>query len=172
MSQQEHKAAGPPHVRVFWLTIADTRTEATDTAGQYAHKALRDAGHQLVGQRIVRDEPAEVAAVVRGVCSDGTADIVITSGGTGISARDNTYEAIAGLLEKRMDGFGELFRALSYQDIGSSAMLSRAVAGLHQGVFLFAIPGSKGAVKLALEKLILPELGHLVGERHKHCESK
>ena len=144
------------------VTVSDTRTEETDTSGRLAKELLVAAGHSITGYTILRDEPADVAALVRRIAAEGTADAVITSGGTGVSSRDSTIEAIASLLDKKLDGFGELFRMLSFAEIGSAAMLSRAVAGLHGGVIVFATPGSSGAVRLALEKLILPELGHLV----------
>ena len=165
MSAEQHKAHAPPRVRVFLLTVSDSRTPATDTSGQLARALLEAAGHEVAGYEIVRDEPSEVARVVASVAGGGAADVLVTSGGTGISRRDNTYEAIAGLLDKRLDGFGELFRMLSYQEIGSAAMLSRAVGGLVGGLVVFALPGSSGAVRLGLEKLILPELGHLAFER-------
>lgn len=163
-STQEHKRRAPASARVHVVTVSDTRTVETDTSGQLAKELLVAAGHTLAGYTILRDEPAEVAALVRAIADQGSADAVITSGGTGVSSRDSTYEAIASLLDKRLDGFGELFRMLSYAEIGPAAMLSRAVAGLHRGVIVFATPGSSNAVRLALEKLILPELGHLVGE--------
>ena len=165
MSAEHHKAHAPRVVRVFVLTISDTRTEETDTSGKLALELLRAAGHQVAGYKILTDEPIEVAALVRGIAADGLADVVVSSGGTGVSRRDSTYEAIASLLDKRLDGFGELFRMLSYQEIGSAAMLSRAVGGLHEGMVVFALPGSSNAVRLGMEKLILPELGHLVFEK-------
>src|SRR5262245_48215651 len=165
MSAEEHKSHAPKIVRVFVVTVSDTRTEENDTSGRVARDMVEAWGHQVVGYRILKDEPAEVAALVRDVAERRLADVLVTSGGTGISRRDSTYEAIAGLLDKRLDGFGELFRMLSFQEIGSAAMLSRAVAGLHRGLVVSATPGSSGAVKLALEKLILPELGHLAFEK-------
>lgn len=165
MSVEQHKHHAPRVVRVFVLTVSDTRTEADDTSGQLARKMILDAGHVVAGHRIVRDEPAEVTRVVREVAEGALADVLVSSGGTGVSRRDSTYEAIAALLDKRLDGFGELFRMLSYQEIGSAAMLSRAVGGLHAGIAVFALPGSSKAVRLGLEKLILPELGHLVFEK-------
>jgi molybdopterin adenylyltransferase len=167
VSADDHKKHAPRVSRVWVVTVSDSRTEANDTSGQLAQKLLRDAGHVVAGYRILRDEPAEVAALVREIAERGEADVVVTSGGTGISRRDSTYEAVASLLEKRLDGFGELFRMLSYQEIGSAAMLSRAVAGLYRGVVVFATPGSTAAVRLALEKLILPELGHLAFEARR-----
>jgi len=154
-------------VRVFVVTVSDTRTEANDTSGEAARALIVAAGHIVAGYKLVKDEPAEVAALIRSVAETRSADVVVTSGGTGITARDSTYEAVTSLLDKRLDGFGELFRMLSYQEIGAAAMMSRAVAGLHRGVAVFATPGSTAAVKLALEKLIIPELGHLVFEAHR-----
>ena len=161
MSVHLHKAQSPARARVFYVTISDTRTPETDTAGQRARKLIEDAGHEVAGYRVVRDEPAEVAALIRGVVGDRSADAIVTSGGTGVSTRDNTYEAVSALLDKRIDGFGELFRMLSFAEIGPSAMLSRAVGGLCGGIPVFATPGSTAAVELALTRLILPELGHL-----------
>ncbi len=167
MSHHEHKAGAPLEARIYYLTISDTRTEVDDTGGALAREMIESYGHQVVGYTIVRDEPAEVASVVRAVAARAGADVILTSGGTGISRRDTTYEALSGLLEQRLDGFGELFRMLSFKEIGASAMLSRAVAGVHNGVFVFAMPGSTNAVKLALGELILPELEHLLRERKK-----
>jgi molybdenum cofactor biosynthesis protein B len=164
MAQEDHKRNAPRSVRVYLVTISDTRTEETDTSGRLAKELLEQAGHRVTGYRILKDEPAEVAELVRSIAAERLAEVVITSGGTGVSRRDATYEAVTGLLDKRLDGFGELFRMLSFAEIGSAAMLSRAVAGLHAGVVVFATPGSSGAVRLALTKLILPELGHLAFE--------
>ena len=144
------------------LTISDTRTEATDTGGAAIVEALTAAGHVVTGRRILRDDPGPVTEAVRG--ASVTADVIITTGGTGIAARDSTYEAISGLLEKRLDGFGELFRMISYEEIGAAAMLSRACAGTIRRTVVFALPGSEKAVRLAMAKLILPEVGHIVGE--------
>jgi molybdenum cofactor biosynthesis protein B len=167
MGVSDHKQHAPKSLRVFVITVSDSRTEETDTSGRAAKQLLSAAGHQIAGYRVLKDEPAEVAALIRRIADEDSADAVITSGGTGISRRDATYEAVAGLLDKRLDGFGELFRMLSYQEIGSAAMLSRAVAGLHRSLVVFATPGSTAAVKLALEKLILPELGHLKFEANR-----
>lgn len=129
MSQEHHKARAPRQVRVFVLTVSDTRTEADDVGGQLCRELLQVAGHSVTGWAIVRDDPQLVSAHVLSVLEAGSADVLISTGGTGISQRDTTYEALSGLLSKRLDGFGELFRMLSYQDIGSAAMLSRAVGG-------------------------------------------
>ena len=150
------------------VTASDSRGEAEDTSGAYLKSALAAAGHVLAGYRIVRDEPSEVRSALDAAAAAG-AEAVIVNGGTGISGRDRTYEAVAGLLEKRLDGFGELFRMLSFQEIGSAAMLSRAVAGAWQGRAVFSVPGSTAAVRLAWEKLIGPELGHVAFELAKHA---
>ena len=144
------------------LTISDTRTAADDTSGDAIADALAAAGHQVVARRIVRDEPALVRNFVIAHASD--AQVVITTGGTGITSRDTTYEAVSGLLERTLDGFGELFRMLSYGDIGSAAMLTRACAGTIGRTVVFALPGSPHAVTLAMNKLILPEMGHVIRE--------
>lgn len=144
------------------LTISDSRTPATDTSGNAIVEALTAAGHQVVGRQIVRDEPAMVRDFVDKHASE--AQVIITTGGTGITSRDTTYEAIAGRLEKTLDGFGELFRMLSYDEIGSAAMLTRACAGTIGNTIVFALPGSPHAVTLAMHKLILPEIGHVVRE--------
>lgn len=149
-------------MRCAVVTISDTRTEATDTSGAAIVELLTAAGHEVARRRLVKDDPAAVRDAVR----SGTtaADVIITTGGTGITARDSTYEAIAALLDKRLDGFGELFRMLSYAEIGAAAMLSRAVAGSIGSTAVFSLPGSELAVRLAMTKLILPEIGHVVRE--------
>jgi molybdenum cofactor biosynthesis protein B len=157
-----HRADAPAAVRVFVLTISDTRTEATDSSGTAIALALTSAGHIITGRKILRDDPGPVAEAVR--AATVSADVIITTGGTGITSRDSTYEAIARLLDKRLDGFGELFRMLSYQEIGAAAMLSRACAGTIRKTAVFSLPGSEKAVRLAMERLILPELGHVVRE--------
>jgi len=162
VSAISHRKDAPKSVRCFVLTISDTRNEASDTSGDAIVELLTTAGHEVVGRGIVRDDPARVRDAIRS--GDGTADVIITTGGTGITARDSTYEAIASLLDKRLDGFGELFRMLSYAEIGSAAMLSRACAGTMGRTAVFSLPGSEQAVRLAVSKLILPEVGHVVRE--------
>jgi molybdenum cofactor biosynthesis protein B len=166
VSQEEHKTAAPTAIRVAVLTVSDTRTDATDTSGRVIRELLTTAGHSVVASSIVRDDPEAVTAFVRGQL-DGPAHVVITTGGTGMTSRDSTFEAIDALLEKRLDGFGELFRMLSYADIGPAAMMSRATAGLARGRVVVALPGSEGAVRLAMSKLVLPELTHLVQQASK-----
>lgn len=163
----EHRARGPKSVRCFVLTVSDTRTEATDTGGRAIVDLLTAAGHEVIGRAIVKDDPDQVRALVLGHAAAGHAQAVITTGGTGISARDSTYEALSSLLDKRLDGFGELFRMLSYEQIGPAAMLSRATAGIANRCIVAALPGSEAAVRLAMEKLLLPELGHLVEQATK-----
>jgi molybdenum cofactor biosynthesis protein B len=167
MSSLEHHAASPASVRCYVITVSDTRTEETDTGGKAVAELLAAGGHMVVGRRIVRDEPAEVAALVALHANNDHVDVIITTGGTGITRRDSTFEAIDGLLDKRLPGFGELFRMLSYQEIGASAMLSRACMGTCRGKIVVALPGSENAVRLALTRLLVPELGHLVNETRR-----
>ncbi|HWX76245.1 MAG TPA: MogA/MoaB family molybdenum cofactor biosynthesis protein [Candidatus Acidoferrales bacterium] len=164
MSVEEHKAKGKRSIACFVVTVSDTRDETTDTSGQLIKSLLAAENHQLAGYRIVKDEPEQIAALLRDALNQKEVEAIIVNGGTGISPRDGTYEVIVKLLEKRLDGFGEIFRFLSYQDIGSAAIMSRAVAGSAQGKVLISLPGSKGAVRLAMEKLILPELRHMVSQ--------
>ena len=161
---REHKAHAPRSVGCFVLTISDTKTPETDSSGGLIRRLLLTAGHQVIGSRIVRDEPADVARVIREACADPAVQAVIATGGTGITSRDRTFEAIEGLLAKRLPGFGELFRMLSYQEVGAAAMLSRAQMGIHAGRIVVSLPGSPNACRLAVEKLLLPELPHLVRE--------
>jgi molybdopterin adenylyltransferase len=160
--QKSHAAGDPGRIRVLVVTVSDTRTEATDESGRILREALAAAGHEIVGHPIVPDEPAQVARVLDEDAA--SADAVILTGGTGLTARDGTYEVVAARLDKRLDGFGELFRQLSYAEIGPKAMLSRAVAGAMGDRVVFALPGSAAAVRLGIEKLILPVLGHAVGQ--------
>jgi molybdenum cofactor biosynthesis protein B len=162
VSVSDHRKGVPATIACFVLTISDTRTEANDTSGDAIASALEAAGHQLAGRRIVRDDPDTVRQIV--LEQAGRVDVVMTTGGTGITSRDSTYEAIAGLLQKRLDGFGELFRMLSYEEIGAAAMMSRACAGTIGTTALFSLPGSENAVRLAMTKLILPEIAHIVRE--------
>ena len=164
MGHAEHKALSPAVANCYILTISDTRTEATDTSGRAIFDLLFAGGHQVTGRKIVRDEPDEVLAAITEQLNKPGVQVIITTGGTGITARDTTYETITRLLDKQLDGFGELFRMLSYQEIGSAAMMSRAVGGLAKGRVILSLPGSEAAVRLAMTKLILPELGHLVRE--------
>lgn len=167
MGHQDHERRAaeeaPSAIHCGVITISDTRTPATDTSGAAMRAALEERGHVVARYAIVKDEPQEIVALVRELAQDGC-QAILTSGGTGIARRDSTFEAIDGLLEKRLTGFGELFRMLSYAEIGPAAMLSRATAGIFGDTLIFCMPGSTAAVRLALEQLILPELPHLVWE--------
>jgi molybdenum cofactor biosynthesis protein B len=163
----EHKQHAPTAVRCFVITVSDTRTEDTDTSGRALIDLLTAAGHHVAGRTIVRDEATLVRSTLERQLATSDVDVIITTGGTGITARDTTFEAIDALLEKRLPGFGELFRMVSYQQIGSAAMMSRASAGIAARHIIVALPGSEAAVRLAMEKLILPELGHLVQQARK-----
>lgn len=163
MGHREHRRAGPPSVSCAVVTISDSRTVATDTSGRFICNALGKAGHILSDYSILKDDARRIVAHLRRLASGGDTRIVLLTGGTGIAPRDVTCEAIDQLLEKRLHGFGELFRALSYARVGSAAMLSRAMAGTYRGLFIFAMPGSEKAVRLAMRRLILPEIPHLAG---------
>ncbi len=166
MSAEEHKALAAQQeksVAIAIVTVSDTRTEETDRSGQTIRALAEAAGHRIVNYRIVRDEPTEVEQALRDF-ADGSAQMIIFNGGTGLSRRDRTYDVLVRHLDKELPGFGELFRMLSYQEIGSAAMMSRATAGVHQGVAIISLPGSSNAVRLAMEKLILPEIRHLAWE--------
>lgn len=145
------------------VTVSDSRTPETDTNGLWLRERITAGGNTLAGYRIVRDEPDLVTAALVELAA-GDARVIIFNGGTGISRRDTTYDALAGLLEKTIPGFGELFRMLSWEQVGSAAMLSRATAGVYRGVVVVSTPGSPAAVRLAWEKLIEPELAHLAWE--------
>jgi molybdenum cofactor biosynthesis protein B len=162
MSQLEHKAHAPASVSCFIITVSDTRTEETDTSGAAIAQLLSDAGHIVAGRTIVSDDAELVRGLVERQLANPKVQAVITTGGTGITSRDSTYEAVETMMRKRLDGFGELFRMLSYEQIGAAAMMSRACAGVVAGRVLVALPGSEAAVRLAMEKLLIPELGHLV----------
>jgi molybdenum cofactor biosynthesis protein B len=161
VSQQEHKALAPTSVTCFVLTVSDTRTLDTDSSGRAIRQLLESAGHRIAGSSIVPDQPSLVTQAIRLEVLAAHTEVVIVTGGTGLTSRDGSFEAVDGLLEKRLDGFGELFRMLSYDEIGSAAMLSRATAGTSGRTAIFLLPGSEKAVRLAMEKLILPELGHI-----------
>jgi molybdopterin adenylyltransferase len=161
---REHKATAPRSVGCYVLTVSDTKTPETDTSGALIRELLASAGHRVNASAIVRDEPVEVTRLVRAACADRDVQAVILTGGTGITSRDSTFEAIEALLDKRLPGFGELFRMLSFAEIGAAAMLSRAQMGVHARRIVVSLPGSPNACRLALERLIIPELGHLLRE--------
>ena len=149
------------------ITCSDTRTPDTDASGALIMSALKERGHSVVSYHLVKDDPSVIRKLIKQGAKDRHVQAIIVNGGTGISRRDSTFEAIDDLLEKRLDGFGEIFRSLSYQDIGSAAIMSRATAGLYKGTIVISIPGSEKAVLLAMDKLILDELSHMVGEMTK-----
>jgi molybdenum cofactor biosynthesis protein B len=161
MGHEEHKARAKAPVAARVITCSDTRTPDDDTSGRLIRDLLAKDGHTVLDYRVVPDDPERIRAALDEALADGRTQVVILNGGTGISRRDSTYEVVTGLLEKRIDGFGELFRALSYREIGSAAMMSRAVAGVAGGYVLVSVPGSHAAVRLAMEELILPELRHM-----------
>ena len=167
MSSLEHKALAPISVPCFVLTVSDTRTEDTDSSGRAIRDLLIAAGHTVSGHAIVRDDPSDVRHHVIEQCGRDATQAIITTGGTGITSRDGTFEAVTGLMDKRLDGFGELFRMLSFQEIGPAAMMSRATAGTVRGTVVFVLPGSEGAVRLAMTRLIVPELTHAVQQVRK-----
>jgi molybdopterin adenylyltransferase len=164
VAEHKHHAPAPARVRVAVVTVSDTRTEATDEGGRLARELAAGAGFEVVSKVILRDEPAEVAAHVRALAGEGRADAILLTGGTGLSRRDTTVEALAASFDKTIDGFGELFRMLSWKEVGAAAMLSRAIAGTVGRTAVFLLPGSPAAVRLGLEQLILPELAHLVSQ--------
>jgi molybdenum cofactor biosynthesis protein B len=168
MSVNEHKKEAPRVIRCKVITVSDTRTKETDKSGKLMMQLLQEAGHEIVDYEIVKDEKKDIrAAIIRG-CEHPEIDVVLTNGGTGIAKRDVTIETVQAMIEKEIVGFGELFRMLSYtEDIGSAAMLSRAIAGVANDTAIFSTPGSTGAVRLAMTKLILPELRHVVREIRK-----
>ncbi|SLM49774.1 Molybdenum cofactor biosynthesis protein B [Nitrospira japonica] len=163
----EHKSEAPSQIGCMVITCSDTRTRDTDTSGRRIMHLLKDAGHTIVDYYIVKDEPAKIKAKIKAGTANKRIHAIIINGGTGISRRDSTFEAVDGMLEKRLDGFGEVFRYLTYQEIGSPAIMSRATAGIIKGRVLFSTPGSENAVRLAMEKLILPELGHILQQLRK-----
>jgi molybdopterin adenylyltransferase len=167
MTLQPHPDSTPITVNCAVMTITDTRILETDKSGQLTKQLLVKAGHKVIDYTILKDEPAQIRAQMETWGKRQDVDAVILNGGTGIAPRDTTYDAIASLLEKTLPGFGELFRYLSYQEIGSRAIASRAIAGVYQGKLVFSLPGSSNAVKLAISQLILPELVHLVTQLKK-----
>lgn len=171
-SVHKHRGSAPEEVRVAVLTISDTRTRETDTGGDTAEELLRDAGHEIVARQIVRDEAASIRTNLIDLLARPEVDAVVTTGGTGLSARDTTYEVVDRMIEKKLEGFGEIFRMLSYEEIGAAAIMSRAVAGSVGTKFVASLPGSRNGVRLAVERLLVPELAHIVFELRKHQESR
>ena len=171
-SVHRHRDSAPDTVRVAVLTISDTRTPETDTGGDTVDELMRGAGHEVVERDIVGDDATRIRTELLDLLARSDIDAVITTGGTGISTRDTTYEVVDRMLEKRLDGFGEIFRMLSYEEVGAAAVLSRAVAGAVGDKLVACLPGSRNAVRLAVEKLLVPEIAHVVFELRKHREGR
>ena len=167
MSVADHRSTSPATVSCFVLTVSDSRTLETETSGKAIAELLTAAGHTVVDRLVVKDEPDEVRHIVRTEIERRRVKVIITTGGTGITSRDSTYEALVELFDKRLEGFGELFRMLSFEEIGSAAMMSRATAGIVGRCALFLLPGSEAAVRLAMTRLIVPELGHVARELNR-----
>ncbi|MGA7671795.1 MAG: molybdenum cofactor biosynthesis protein B [Nitrolancea sp.] len=166
-SVEEHRSQAPEHVRCAVITVSDTRTEATDRSGQLIRQRLSESGHEIVHYQIVKDEPDQIDAILTDLVDRTDCDAVIFNGGTGIARRDTTFDTVSRRLDKQLHGFGEIFRMLSFDEIGAAAMLSRATAGVIGDTVVFLTPGSSNAVSLALEKLIMPEIAHVVFEMRK-----
>jgi molybdenum cofactor biosynthesis protein B len=164
VSHIEHQADLPAKIIIAVLTVSDSRTESNDKSGRLIIRSLRSRGHYIENYRIVKNDPNEIKSVIDTWISSNMIQAIIISGGTGISHKDITVETLDPLLEKKLQGFGELFRFLSYEEIGTSAIMSRALAGTLDGRVVISIPGSVEAVKLAMEKIIIPEIGHMVRE--------
>ena len=162
-----HESSAAQGISCAVVTVSDTRTPGDDVSGREIRDRLEAAGHRVADYRIVPDDVAAVRRLVTDLAATRGIDAILLSGGTGVAPRDGTFEAVSALLDRRLDGFGEIFRSLSYAEIGSRAMLSRAVAGLVGRTALFSMPGSPAAVRLAMEKLIVPELVHVVSEARK-----
>ncbi|RLQ97941.1 MogA/MoaB family molybdenum cofactor biosynthesis protein [Falsibacillus albus] len=168
MSLIEHRKRGPETASIGVITVSDTRTAETDKSGGIIKEILLEDNHSLIAYSIVRDDETHIVEAFQEMAADENMDAIIINGGTGLAKRDVTIEAISAFFEKDIVGFGELFRFLSYQeDIGSAAILSRAAAGTYNQKAVFIIPGSTGAVKLAMKKLILPEISHIIFELRK-----
>lgn len=163
MGHEEHKEKAPENIRCKIITVSDTRDKKNDESGQLIKEMLEDEGHGVVAYELVKDDMDEVKDAL---CSKD-AEVFIVNGGTGISRRDTTADAVEDVIDKKLPGFGDLFRQLSYEEIGSAAMMSRAIAGLNEDKPVFALPGSSSAVELGMKELILPELGHLIYEVNK-----
>jgi molybdenum cofactor biosynthesis protein B len=167
-STEQHRREAPSSVSCAIITVSDTRTPETDKSGQLIRQLLEEKGYTVADYAIVRDEYDGIKALLRQAAANKSVEAVLLNGGTGIAARDTTYEAVRDQLDKEMPGFGELFRYLSFtEDIGSAAILSRAIAGTIGKTAVFSMPGSTGAVRLAMTRLIIPELRHVMRELYK-----
>ncbi|MBO3754194.1 MAG: molybdenum cofactor biosynthesis protein MoaB [Candidatus Brockarchaeota archaeon] len=167
MDYLEHRKASPRSLVFALVTVSDSRTVETDESGRIAEDILKSSGHEVCKRIIVRNDEGEIRRIIEELLSNGGIDVILTIGGTGLSRRDVTVETVSKTVEKRIEGFGELFRFLSYSEIGTAAMLTRAFAGVVKGKILICLPGSKNAVELAIRRLILPEIGHMVREARR-----
>jgi molybdenum cofactor biosynthesis protein B len=163
----EHRAAAASSLKLAVVTVSDSRTLETDTSGALIVALAEEAGHQVVARALVRDEPVEMAPLFTRFTTDGGVDALLVTGGTGISPRDQTYETVSAMLTKPLPGYGELFRMLSFGEIGPACLLSRAIGGLIGQMVVLVMPGSRAAVELAMRRIILPELPHIVREARK-----
>ena len=162
MGHLEHKEKAPKQIGCAVITVSDTRTPETDSSGTLIQRVLQEKGHKITQYIIVKDTPEHIQKTLLDTLNESVTECIILTGGTGISRQDSTYEVVTSLLEKEIKGFGELFRYLSFQSIGSSAIMSRATAGVRQGKIIVSLPGSQNAVELAMDRLVLPELPHMV----------
>jgi molybdenum cofactor biosynthesis protein B len=167
MGHHEHHERAPRVVMCAVVTVSDSRSHGTDESGPLMQEILEEAGHQVAHFELIPDDEERIGETISRLASRADVEAVLVNGGTGIAPRDRTFEAISALLERKLEGFGEIFRSLSYQEIGPAAILSRAVAGLVGSTVVFSMPGSPGAVRLAMKKLVVPELGHVVGEARR-----
>lgn len=163
----KHKSQAPQSLRCAVITVSDTRTLENDTGGRSVIDHLTSAGHQIVQREIVPDDPARMRPLLDELCGHIEVDAILLTGGTGVTSRDQTYETVSSLLDKPMPGYGEIFRMLSFEEIGPAACLSRAVGGIARGKVVLTMPGSPAGVRLAMEKIIVPELGHFVREARR-----
>lgn len=164
MSLESHRRDAPEQLRFAVLTISDTRDSKTDRGGPFLVEAIEAAGQRVTRRSICRDEADEIEAAVREAVGDDEVDLVLTTGGTGIAPRDVTYDTLKAVLDSEIPGFGELFRWLSYEEVGAATILSRAIGGVLGGKVVLALPGSPKALALAMERIVLPEAGHLVSQ--------
>lgn len=164
MGHVDHKAEAPKFVTCAVITISDSRTEDTDESGRYITSALKENGHTVSRYRLLKNDTASIKNTIAEFIADGALQVIVTSGGTGLSRRDITVETVEPLLDKQMPGFGELFRLLTWESIGTPSIMSRALGGVINGKVILCLPGSLNAVKLAVEKIILPEIGHMARE--------
>lgn len=166
-THKEHESQGPKSARCAVITVSDTRTLENDTGGQTVIDHLTAAGHTIAHREIIPDEPSRMRPLLESLRQRDDVDVILLTGGTGIASRDQTYETVSSLLDKPLPGYGELFRMLSYQEIGAAAMLSRAIGGLFGGKVILTMPGSPAGVRLAMEKLIVPQIPHLLREARR-----